>query len=341
MVRLDDLPPDQRAVLLLLLKQGKSYDAIAGMLDLSVDAVRTRAHAAVDALGPERGRRLAAGRRALVADYLLGQQDDEEAAGTREHLAGSAGARAWARVVAGELRPLSANGTPEIPSDAGGAETKVRGRSAKVGRREAEAALGGQTAATTDHEDDEADGRDHGPDAGRPRPSSRLGGALLIGGLAVLVVVLLVIVLKDNGDSGSDSKKESASTSTSSTTAQQARPVAQVNLRGQGKALGVAQVLQQGNQRAVAIVGQGLARSTKTTTYAVWLYTSPAKAKRLGYAPAVGKDGKLQAISPTLPADASNYKELVVTSEKVAADGMATSTKPGTVVLRGPLNLPG
>ena len=50
MSRLDDLPPDQRAVLLLLVQQGKSHAEIADMLGISQNAVRDRARAALDAL---------------------------------------------------------------------------------------------------------------------------------------------------------------------------------------------------------------------------------------------------------------------------------------------------
>jgi Sigma-70, region 4 len=50
MSRLDDLPPDQRAVLLLLIQQGKSQAEIADMLGISPDAVRDRARAALSAL---------------------------------------------------------------------------------------------------------------------------------------------------------------------------------------------------------------------------------------------------------------------------------------------------
>ncbi|HEY7831224.1 MAG TPA: sigma factor-like helix-turn-helix DNA-binding protein [Solirubrobacteraceae bacterium] len=50
MSRLDDLPPDQRAVLLLLVQQGKSHAEIADMLAIPESAVRDRAHAALDAL---------------------------------------------------------------------------------------------------------------------------------------------------------------------------------------------------------------------------------------------------------------------------------------------------
>jgi hypothetical protein len=53
MSRLDDLPPDQRAVLLLLVAQGKSHAEIADMLGISQDTVRDRARAALDALATD------------------------------------------------------------------------------------------------------------------------------------------------------------------------------------------------------------------------------------------------------------------------------------------------
>ena len=123
MATLDDLPDDQRAVLALVLKQGQSYEGIADLLDLEADTIRSRAHAAVDALGPERGRRLAAGRRAEVADFLLGQQDADEDEDTREYLARSAAARAWARVIVGELRPMGEDRLPELPGAGSAART--------------------------------------------------------------------------------------------------------------------------------------------------------------------------------------------------------------------------
>jgi len=55
MSRLDDLPPDQRAVLLLLVAQGKSQAEIADMLGIPQSAVRNRARAALDALAQEPG----------------------------------------------------------------------------------------------------------------------------------------------------------------------------------------------------------------------------------------------------------------------------------------------
>jgi len=118
MTPIDDLAPDQRAVLQLLIKQGKEYAELAALLRISPAAVRDRAVSALDALGPRDGAPLAAERRAEVTDYLLGQQSASERQATREFLEGSAAGRAWARTVAGELRPLGGDALPEIPPSA-------------------------------------------------------------------------------------------------------------------------------------------------------------------------------------------------------------------------------
>jgi hypothetical protein len=50
MPRLDDLPPDLRATLSLLVDRGKSYAEVAELLGIPEQAVRDRAHNALDAL---------------------------------------------------------------------------------------------------------------------------------------------------------------------------------------------------------------------------------------------------------------------------------------------------
>jgi hypothetical protein len=52
---IDQLPPDQSAVLSLLLRQGRSYADIAELLGIPQSAVRDRAHAALDAIAGEHG----------------------------------------------------------------------------------------------------------------------------------------------------------------------------------------------------------------------------------------------------------------------------------------------
>ncbi len=87
MASLDSIAPDQRAVLQLVLQRGHSYDEIAQMLSIDRAAVRQRALAAFDALGPQTG--VDEQRRALITDYLLGQLPPPVAQQTRDRLATS------------------------------------------------------------------------------------------------------------------------------------------------------------------------------------------------------------------------------------------------------------
>lgn len=117
MSRLDELPADQKSVLGLLLRQGKGYDDLAGMLRLDGEEVRERAYDGLDALG-HGARGLAVERRHEIGDWLLGQQDEEQAARTHALVKGSPTAGAWAAAVASELEPLAGDGLPEIPESA-------------------------------------------------------------------------------------------------------------------------------------------------------------------------------------------------------------------------------
>src|SRR5215218_5212199 len=110
---LEPLAPDQRAVVALVLQQGRSYDEIAALLGIPVDAVRARARAGLAALAPANG--LPGEVTAPLADYLLGQQPDADAEATRGLLAESAPARAWAVDVADRLAGVGASALPEIP----------------------------------------------------------------------------------------------------------------------------------------------------------------------------------------------------------------------------------
>src|SRR5947209_18263579 len=113
MASLDRLPADQRAVLELVLRRGRTYDQIATLLSLDRAGVRQRALAAFDALGPES--EIPAERRGLIADYLLGQLPPRVAETVRDRLGSSPAERAWARMLASELAPISRDPLPEIP----------------------------------------------------------------------------------------------------------------------------------------------------------------------------------------------------------------------------------
>lgn len=306
MASLDELPPDQRATLQLLLKQGRSYDEIATMLRIEPRAVRERARAALDAMGPEDVDDLELEEQDDVADYLLGQQSASRRAATRELLEDSSGARAWARIVAGELRPLAGEeGLPEIPSDAAEVDEAFDALDARTAHRE------------------------------RTEKSSRIGGAILLGGLVVVVLVIVLFVTGafdgDDDDSASSGGETTAQTTGTTSTTPQVE--AQINLQppegSSSEAQGVAQIARQGNQRVVALVAEGLPAASSTRFYAIWLYTSPSKAKFLGFPnPQPDKSGQIQT-GFSLPTDAGDFDELVVTRET-----KQKPTRPGTIVLR-------
>jgi Sigma-70, region 4 len=320
MADLDSLPADQRATLGLLLTQGQGYEQIAGLLGIPEAAVRDRAHAALDALGPDVGRRMDPDSRADVADYLLGQQPASEREATRDHLRESPSARAWARGLAGELTPLAAGGLPEIPDEGA------------VAWRPPPAASDGDRVA---------------PYATRPeaeRPASRLGGALLLGGIALIVAVGVILLVSGGNDKHKSTTNAAtlarttpAATSTATTAQQgQTKPIAQINLfspSGGRRTIGLAQVFAMGNKRALVIAGQGVPPGA----YALWLYNSSGSARLLGFVPTrVGSNGRFST-QGQLPTDASKFKQLIVTREPITAKTRAVPKQPGTIVLAGKL----
>src|SRR5919108_4286009 len=111
---LEPLAPDQRAVVALVLQQGRTYDEIAGLLGMPVEAVRSRARAGLAALAPDSG--LPGEVTGPLADYLLGQQPAADAEATRGLLAESEPAREWARDVAARPADVAPRGLPEVPA---------------------------------------------------------------------------------------------------------------------------------------------------------------------------------------------------------------------------------
>lgn len=336
MASVDNLPPDQRAVLQMVLSRGRGYDEIAKMLQIDRSDVRQRALDALDALGP--GTRVPAERRALITDYLLGQLPPGVREEAREQLARSAGERAWARVVASELQSLAEDPLPEIPAAA--ADDDAR----SVPAAEPEAPVPASTTAPATEPEPPA-ARERGPRT-IYQPSSRRGGAILLGLVAAVVVGVVVFLIAGSGGSSHKSPAASAATSGSTTpgatsttgcnpaTSTTACPIAQINLRSPNSSstLGIAEVLKKGNTTAIAIVAQGVPANTKHNAYAVWLANSPtdSHAVRLGFVnPGVGKNGRLQTAGG-LPSNASSFKQLLVTLET-----KPTPKQPGPIVLQG------
>jgi Sigma-70, region 4 len=345
---LETLPPDQRAVIDLVLQRGRSYDDIAQLLAIDRAAVRARALAAFEAIGPDTG--ISPESRALITDYLLGQLPDRVAEQTRERLADSPYDRAWARVLASELSPVAAEPLPEIPdgSRASAARAPEPGPEAAEGAGPAGASPGASPGAREARPRERAARR---TPRLSDRPSSRRGGAimLIVGALVVVAVVVVLAVLLSGGSSSKHSDGAAASgttattgtpattgttatTSTSGTTPK-AQVVSQTNLNppsGAGDAKGVGIVVKEGSAYGIVIEAAHMAPNDKNA-YAAWLYNSPTDAYRLGFVnPPVGKSGTLQ-VGSTLPTNAGRFKHLLLTLET-----QSNPKTPGTIVLQGP-----
>ena len=321
MSRLDDLPQDQRAALSLLLRQRKSYAEVASLLGIEQRAVHDRAHAALAVLAPREARQLSAERREEIGEYLLGQQASLGGRlRTRTYLEGSAPARGWAHAVAAELAPLAVAPLPEIPGTPAPQAAAVEG-----GDRVPAAERTWKGAATS---------------ARASMPSSRLGGALLLGAILAGVIVAVILLTGSGGSSqrrtGSTPRRAAAGASASNTSTT-AKPIENKRItltptNPRSNAIGVAEVLSEGNQYAFFLAAEHLAPSSGFF-YAVWLYNSPTSHEPVSRGPNVGANGRLQG-GALLPANAGRYHTMLLTKETSTAP-----THPGPVVLRGPFAL--
>ncbi len=322
MPQLDRLPPDQRAVLSLVLEQGKSYGEVAELLGLSEHAVREWAHAALDALAtagaaiPDRN---GATKAATVARTT--PPTFEAAAPILD--APSTPPRPVMTATADEL-PVS---TTHAPAD----EPSTPAMTATADQPLPPAREAQRPAAP----------RDRTPEV--MSRGSRLKGALLLAVIALAVVIAVIVISGGGGKSsapttssstsGSKSGATSTPGSTGASTAAAGTPTVDKRLtltstEPGSKASGVGFVLSEGSHRAFYVAAQSLPPSSGFF-YAVWLYDSPSKAAPLGRAPTVGSDGRMEGGGP-LPSNASGYSKLIVTRE--------TSTRPlrpGPIVLSG------
>ncbi len=303
----DALAPDQKAVLQLLLKQGKTYDDIAGLLRLDRANVRERALDALDALGADgpggegSAGALSSERQDEVGDHLLLQQTASERAATRQFLESSAPGRAWARTVAGELGPIAGEALPEIPAEPA----------------EAFDALDERTVARE-----------------RQEKSSKLGGVLVLVAIgAVIAVVVVMLLVRANDD------EPARTTATPTTTAGPTGatgagvlPKQQINLdppSGTGSRALAYAVIADGE---LAFQAEGLRQSD---LYDVWLYNSPSSALALGFA-TYDRATKRLVGATRLPPEALNYGSIIITRQKTRKP-----TAPGTIVLKsGPIKRP-
>jgi hypothetical protein len=328
---LDALPADQRTVLQLVLRQGRSYDAIAQALRLDPAAVRRRAHAGLAGLVPPDG--VAIRDRGRVADWLLGQHED----GAADLVAQEGPARRWAAALRDELEPVATAGLPALPDAPADADPAPDATTTA-----AAAATPGPTAPaapTTAASSPDAPA----PAAGGRRPASRRGGALLLAGLALFTVIVAVVVgLISGGDDGDEPGTTSASTSTASSTSSSsssgtadARVLAQVNLTAPKgapapRALGVVQVVEIQGKKAINAIVQGLPAPTKQAGFGIWLLGDGGR-RWLGYFRNADQQGRLVAQGQLDQGlDITKYRRVLITRETAEPP-----KQPGTTYLSG------
>ncbi len=314
MSSIDELPPDQRAALTVLLRQGKTHEEVAALLGIAPQAVHDRAHAALAVLAPAQARGLDAAQREEIGEYLLGQQRDAgDRLRTRTLLASSQPAGDWARALAAQLGTLAPGALPEIPPPAGAGAQAPPAAGYPLSEAGAVPAAEGSSSS-----------------AEPARPSSRVGGALLLAAI-VAAVVVVILVVTDGGSSHSKS-----TTTTSTTAATKPKAEGRIALHPPSPAshsTGTVQILSESGKRAFFIQAEHIPANTGKDFYAVWLYNSPGSALALSKSPQVGASHKL-AGAALLPNNAAQYHEILLTRET-----NTRPTRPGPVVLRGVLGL--
>jgi hypothetical protein len=276
------LTADQRAVLQLVLRRGRSYAQIATALKSDEGAIRERAASALGALtaGQAGDSRLSSKDRAVLTDHVLGQGDPAIADSLLDR---SAPARAWVRVAS---EALAGEGLTDAAPSKAPAPAPPEVAEQHTGR------------------------------------VSKTGGAIILGLLAAAVVlgVLWLSGVFDGTDSGGNSAVDTTTTQTGTTTG--TRILQQINLKPppgvSSPALAVANVAQQDTVLALAVVGQKLPASS---FYALWLQRGTTW-KRLGFFPPVRPDGKTKGrLSGAVraPSDLLSYSRLVISNERTSS----------------------
>ena len=311
MATFDQLSPEQRAIVELVLRQGKTYSELAEMLDLPEPRVRELARDALVELAPVSVRGVEEDWRGQLADYVLGQQAGPEATATKGHLRRSEAARSWARSLLDSLEQFYDNvAVPAIPEG-------ERGRGA---RRPAQAAPA--AAAATPRDDEPAKSR---PALNVTDPIMR---RRLLAGAGALALVLLALFVWPVGLLSGDDEAEPASADN----AQRAGQNTGTGGQQAGNApAGAAVVLQQKGKKQLLVQAARLPVSGQNEGYYVWLYNSPDDAKSLG-AQVTDEQGNYRALGD-IPADFADYRYIDVTRQAVGE----SVKHSGESVLRGPV----
>jgi Sigma-70, region 4 len=307
MATFDQLSDEQRAIVELVLQQGKSYDELSDLLRMPERRVRELARDALVDLAPISARGVEEDWRGQLADYVLGQQAGPEVTATRGHLRRSEAARSWTRSLLDSLEQLYPNG--DLPAIPEGERARERGSQRRLG-----AARTGDAAGATVGE------------AIKRRRIMAAAGAIALLAIGILVWPGGVLTGGDDGEGGAASGSKGSGSQAAGGQA------ATIPGQRQGQAI----IAEQGGKTQIIVTATGLEPSTPRTAYQVWLYNSQQDRKSLG-ATVTDQQGSLQS-GTQLPADYRKYSFIDVTSVSVQGSNRQ-SFQTGSSVLRGLLEL--
>ena len=321
MATFDQLPAEQRAIIELVVTRGRTYDALADVLDVSPNRVRDLALDALVQLAPLSGQRVDPQWRSQIADYVLGQQSGAESTATEAHLRRSEPGRTWALSLLDSLDALYANGDrPSIPEPdetgrgrrGGGAGAVAAPAGGEVGER-GEADAKGSRERERKREPREWPAASLSPAAREALRRRRLIGAGLAAvALAAVVVGILAIAGVFGGDDEKGKSGITASTTPTTTTPAAGQPqvLGQIPMQplGGAKAQGSAFILSQGGKPVLAVQAKlpPLPATQRKAAYNVWLFNSPKDAFSIG-AQFTDAQGNYQGVKE-MPANYKRYK---------------------------------
>ena len=296
MATFDQLSAEQRAIVELVLQQGKTYAELSDMLGLPEPRVRELARDALVELAPVSVRAVEEDWRGQLADYVLGQQGGPEASATKGHLRRSEAARSWTRSLLDSLEGLYPNGSmPAVPEG-------ERGRRAAAAQRPAGTGLASPTDPTV-----------------KRRRLLAAGGALAA--LLLVAVLLWPVGVLTGGDDDPEPATEQAAAGSGDG---QNTPA-----QATGDPAGIAIVVEQDGRRQLLVQAARLEASGQREAYEVWLYNDQGDAKTLG-GQVTDQQGNYQAIG-NLPADFEQYRFIDISREPLDKQ----RAHSGDSVLRG------
>jgi Sigma-70, region 4 len=307
MATFDQLSDEQRAIVELVLKQGKSYGELSEMLGMPETRVRELARDALVDLAPITARGVEQDWRGQLADYVLGQQAGPEATATRGHLRRSEAARSWTRSLLDALEQLYGGDVPAIPDGDRGS------------RRGGAAAAGPAAPGKPSRE----------PRTLAPESAAAVRRRRLITAAAVAALLLVAVLLWPFGLlTGGDEEEPSQASSRTETTGGDSIPT-----RTQGQAI----IARRQGQTQILVTATGLEPSTQNTAYQVFLSNGERDRRSLG-AMITDAQGTLQAGAP-LPRNFRDYEFVDLAAVTVTGQGRDQRFEDGPTVLRGLLEL--